>query len=70
MWKYAGRVHSVIQMVVPNIIIAYVIWCHKYHASYYITLKSAFYADAEMHHSENYVIEYTQYSAQQVGLNK
>jgi hypothetical protein len=25
MWKYAGRVHSVIQMVVPNIIIAYVI---------------------------------------------
>jgi len=25
MWKYAGGVHSVIQMVVPNIIIPYVI---------------------------------------------
>jgi hypothetical protein len=38
MWKYAGGVHSVIQMVVSNIIIPYVIGCHKYHTSYYITL--------------------------------
>jgi hypothetical protein len=33
--------------------------------------KPTFYADAEMHRSENIcVIEYTQYRAQQVGLNK
>lgn len=38
---------------------------------YHYMLKPAFNADAKTHQSENYyVIEYTQYSAQQVGLNK
>lgn len=36
LWKYAGRVYSIIQMV-PNIIIPYV-KCHKYHASHYVSL--------------------------------